>query len=494
MSGTPEAKKEAEPIPIWRRVGLALGPAVFLLIALVPSGLHRIEGQGHRPAYAAAVAALMAVWWFTEALPIAWTACAPLLLYPVLDVFGAGAGGSAVKAFEPYVDPYIFLFMGGMGIGAAMEQWGLHRRIALHIMRRVGTEPPRLLLGMLIATAAVSLWISNTATAVMMMPIGLALLHQLEAAEGGKRLSFFGAAIMLAVAYGANLGGLGTKIGTATNAIFAGFVADKLGFEISFLRFMAIGLPFVILFIPLTWAVLWRLARRDVLASHPGREVLDRELAAMGSPSRGERTVAAVFLAAAILWIGSSPIREALAPLVGGGGFKLREKHVESAVAMLAALSLLLLRSLSLQSLRKVPWDTLLLLGGSFAMAAGIEGSGLSKWMALQLAALEQLPLLGQLLLASLASVLLSAVASNTATVNVMLNVLPRSLTVLSVSAMASSCDFALPAGTPPNAIVFGSGYIRLPTMMKVGVVLDVLAAVLLALYAAVYVRHLLPS
>jgi sodium-dependent dicarboxylate transporter 2/3/5 len=495
--GREEEAKEKEktgPLPVWRKVGLVLGPVVFLLIAFVPSGLHRIEGQGHRPAYAAGVAALMAVWWFTEALPIAWTACVPLVLYPALDVFGGGVGGSAVKAFEPYVDPYIFLFMGGMGIGAAMEQWGLHRRIALHIMRRVGTDPPRLLLGMLIATATVSLWISNTATAVMMMPIGLALLHQVEAGEGGKRLSYFGAAIMLAVAYGANVGGIGTKIGTATNAIFAGYVADKLQYDIGFLQFMAIGLPFVALFIPVAWGVLWRLARRDALTSHPGREVLDRELAAMGAPSRGERTVAAVFFVAAVLWIGSSPLREALAPLVGGGGFKLREKHVESAVAMLAAVSLLLLRSLSFQALRKVPWDTLLLLGGSFAMAAGIEGSGLSRWMALQLAALEQMPLFGQLLLASLASVVLSAVASNTATVNVMLNVLPRSLTVLSVSAMASSCDFALPAGTPPNAIVFGSGYIRLPTMMKIGVVLDVLAAVVLAVYGALYVRHLLPS
>ncbi|MBK8998883.1 MAG: DASS family sodium-coupled anion symporter [Myxococcales bacterium] len=474
---------------VWRRIGLVVGPAVFALIAFVPSSLHTIPGFGHRPAYAAAVASLMAIWWFTEALPIALTAALPLLLFPLFGVFGKGLAGDTVRAFEPFVDAYIFLFMGGMTIGAAMEQWGLHRRVALHIMRAIGTEPRRLLLGMLVATAAVSMWISNTATAVMMMPIGMALLAQLEAAHEGRRLGDFGASLMLSIAYAANVGGIGTKIGTGTNSIFVGFLSDKLGYDMSFLRYMAVGLPFVVLFIPIVWWVLWLNAKGDLPAGTQGREVLERELRALGAWSARERVVAAVFLVAAVLWVLGDVLRPLLAPRVAVlfPGVKLLGKHYEATVAMSAGLFLVVSRTVSFAQLRRVPWGTLVLLGGSFAMAAGIEGGGLSGFLTAQLEPVARLPLLAQLGLAAFATVGLSAVASNTATVNVFLNVLPRSLPVLSACALAASCDFALPAGTPPNAIVFGSGYVRLPQMMRTGIVLDVMAAVLITAYAFFY-------
>jgi sodium-dependent dicarboxylate transporter 2/3/5 len=437
----------------------------------------------------------MAVWWFSEAIPIAATACLPLLLFPLLGVFGQGLVGDAQAAVSPFLDAYIFLFLGGMAIGAAMEEHGLHRRVALHIMRAIGAAPSRLLLGVLCATAFVSMWISNTATAVMMLPIAMALIAQLEAVSGGRRLEQFGCAIMLAVAYAANLGGIGTKIGTGTNSIFAGFVTEKLGYDIGFLEFMAVGAPFVVLFLPLLWWALWRHGRIDAPAAASGRAVLDRELAALGSMSPPEKRVALVFVAAAVLWIASDALRTTLGALLSSGDapLKIQGKHYEATVAMAAAIALLASRSLSLASLRHLPWGTLLLLGGSFAMAAGIEGSGLSKWLAVQLAILQQLPLLAQLLLTSLSAVLISAVASNTATINLMLNVLPRSMTVLFTATLAASCDFALPAGTPPNAIVFGSGYIRLPTMMRIGIGLDLAAATLLALYGWLYVRLLFP-
>jgi sodium-dependent dicarboxylate transporter 2/3/5 len=377
-----------------------------------------------------------------------------------------------------------------MAIGAAMEQWSLHRRIALHIMRAVGTRPSRLLLGLLIATASVSLWISNTATAVMMLPIAMALVAQVEAAHGGRRLPSFGCALALAVAYGSNVGGIGTKIGTGTNSIFCGFLSEQLGYDIGFLPYIGMAFPFVVLFLPLTWAVLWRLARRDVIRSDDARETLERELAAMGPLTGGERRVALVFLAAAALWIGGDLLREPILPLlpIPWQGFKYQPKHYEAGVAMLGALVLLATRTLSFAQLRRVPWSAIVLLGGSFAMASGIEGSGLSGWIALQLAAVSALPLLAQLALASTATVLLSAVASNVATVNILLNVLPRSFSVLATTAIAASCDFALPAGTPPNAIVFGSGYIRLPTMMKVGAFLDVAAILGITLYGYLWI------
>jgi sodium-dependent dicarboxylate transporter 2/3/5 len=481
-----------------RRIGFAAGLAALLGLAFIPSGLHRIEGFGDRPAFAAGVAAMMAIWWFAEAVPIAVTACAPLLLFPLFGVFGRGIVGDAARSAEPFMDAYIFLFMGGMTIGAAMDQWHLHRRVALLIMRAIGEDPKRLLLGVLVATASSSLWISNTATAVMMMPIGLALLAQLEAGAGGKRLNHYGTAIMLAVAYASNVGGIGTKIGTGTNSIFCGFVSEKLGREIGFLQYITLGAPFVVIFIPIVWLVLWRTGKKDAptsgLASGGSggrtapRALLDHELAAMGAMSRGEKKVAAVFVAAAVLWIVGDPLRKAIAPLFAAAwdGWKLQGKHYEAAVAMAAAFTLIGLRAVSFASLRRVPWGTLVLLGGSFAMASGIEGSGLSKWMAGQLSGLAGLPLLAQVGLASLGTVFLSAVASNTATVNVALNVLPPSMSVLSATAIAASCDFMLPAGTPPNAIVFGSGYIRLPTMMKVGFVLDVTAVVIVTFYAYV--------
>jgi sodium-dependent dicarboxylate transporter 2/3/5 len=287
---------------------------------------------------------------------------------------------------------------------------------------------------------------------------------------------------------------VGTKIGTATNSIFLGFAADRLGTEISFLGYAAGALPFVLLFLPLTWWTLWRVARKDALAGTHGRDVLDRDLAGMG-PLRGrERRVAGVFLAAAVLWIAADPLRGWLSPIAREFGFKLAGKHVEAGIAMSAALALALLGTLSIAALRKVPWDTLLLLGGSFAMAAGIEGSGLSAWLAQELQAIGALPMLGQLFVAIGATVGLSAVASNTATINVMLNVLPRSLPLLFGSAMAASCDFALPAGTPPNAIVFGSGYISLRRMMTLGAFLDLAAVVLLAFYSYLYIARLFPG
>jgi len=471
-----------------RVVVWTLGVAAFVALAAIPSGLHRIRGMGHRPAFAAAVATLMAIWWLTEALPIAITACVPIVLFPVFGVFGGGVWHGLVRALEPFADAYIFLFLGGMAIGAAMEETNLHRRVALGIMRAVGTDPSRLLLGMLLATAAVSMWISNTATAVMMTPIAMALIGQLEDTNE-RKLPNFGCAVMLSVAYGSNVGGIGTKIGTGTNSIFCGFIADHMNRDVGFVEYLAIGAPFVVIFLPIVFAVLWRVARRDQFDAKSGRELIARELSAMGPMRPAERRVAWIFGVAAALWIFGDPMRAWISPHVPRlwSGFRFQPKHYEAAVAMLAACALLATRALTRRGVARIPWHTLLLLGGSFAMAAGIESSGLSRWLALQLVAIRSLPTTVQIGVAASATVGLSAIASNTATVNVMLNVLPRSLPLMGATSIAASCDFALPAGTPPNAIVFGSGYVKLPTMIKTGVVLDVAAVVVVTLYAAGY-------
>jgi len=472
----------------WKLAGLTAGLLAFALLAGLDSPLKHDPVYGARPAYAAAGAALMAIWWLTEAIPIYWTACVPVVLFPLFGVFG---GHNLQKALLPYVDPYIFLFAGGMGIAAAMQQWDLHRRIALTIMDRIGSDPRHLLAGTLVSTAFISLWISNTATAAMMMPIGIAIIAQIEAQCGGRRLASYGMAIMLAIAYGANVGGIGTKIGTAPNAQFSGFM-ERMGTSISFLQFLVVGLPFVLMFLPVVWWMLWRIGRKDGLTGEIGAEVVSGELERLGPVQRTERIVLAVFLAAAGLWIGSKWITAFLKPRITF--YDIGSSHVEGGIAVLAALVLLLWRSrgrqvLGFRALARIPWETLLLLGGGFAMASAIQESGLSAWLGNQLLAVRGLPPLAQVILASLAVVALSAVASNTATIAVMLVVLRDAVSpeilpvVLFTATIACSCDFALPAGTPPNAIVFGSGYVTIPRMARTGVLLDLAAALVAALW-----------
>jgi solute carrier family 13 (sodium-dependent dicarboxylate transporter), member 2/3/5 len=475
-----------------QKAGLAAGVLAFVAIATLDSSLHHDPQFGNRPALAAAAAALMAIWWLTEALPIHYTACVPLVLFPALGIFGGSFGNNLKESWLPYIDPYMWLFAGGMAIAAAMQQWNLHRRIALNIMAAIGTDPRRVLLGCLVATAFISMWISNTATAAMMMPIGLAIIAQMEAQTGAPRLRHFGMAIMLAIAYGANVGGIGTKIGTAPNSQFAGF-AEKLGIGISFLQFLLVGTPFVLMFLPVVFFFLWRIGRhdRDAMGGASAGDIVAGELAKLGVVQRAESIVLAVFLATAALWIAGKPLTALLAPYARG--FKLTSAHVEGGIAMAAAIVLFCWFSrgqqvLTVGALRQVPWETLLLLGGGFALAAGTQKSGLSTWAAGQLSAVQGLPPFSQVLVAAIATVAISAVATNTATIAVMLVVLRDAVTmpellptVLFAATIAASCDFALPVGTPPNAIVFGSGYVTIPRMARTGVVLDLLAAILAA-------------
>jgi sodium-dependent dicarboxylate transporter 2/3/5 len=470
-------------------IALVAGPLAFAVLLGQGGPLSTWGEYGDRPAFAAGLTLWMAIWWISEAVPIQWTACLPLLVLPFSKVYGEGVSANLRGALLPYLDPYIFLFLGGMGIAAAMQQWNLHRRIALAVMRVVGTDSRRLLFGLLLATASVSLWISNTATAAMMFPIGLAVIAEFER-ETGRRLTHYGAALMLAVAYGANIGGIGTKIGTVPSAQLAGFLAQS-GNDVSFLEFMAIGMPFVALLLPVAWLALWRVGRADAPGPEVGRIALTREGARLGRLQRGEQVVGTVFLAAATLWILGKPITDALR---ARGFTELATSEVEASVALLASLVLVLSRVggravLEPASLRFIQWETLVLLGGGFSLAAAIETGGLSHWMGAQLAALAGSAPLLQITAASFTTVTLSAFASNAATVAVLLPVLAGSVSpehlssVLFAATFAASCDFALPAGTPPNAIVFGSGYLTIPRMVRTGVPLDAAAALLAALW-----------
>lgn len=479
-----------------------LGVVAFIALLAIDGPLHHFRDYGSRPAAAAAVTALMAIFWLTEAIPIAWTACLPLLLFPCVPAFSGGPLQRFGAALDPYIDPYIFLFAGGMGVAAAMQQCDLHRRIALSIMRRIGTEPRRLLLGVLIGTAFISLWISNTATAAMMLPIGLAIVAQCEVQNGGRRLVHYGAALMLAIAYAANVGGIGTKIGTVPNTQFAQFMEAR-GVPISFIDFLVVGMPFVVFFIPILWFALWRVGRKDAPPAAAGEHVVAEELRKLGPMKRSERLVLTVFSITVVLWMIGKPLTDFLKPWVSP--FRLTSGHVEGSIAVLAAIAVLFLRAdgrrtLEWPAIKKVPWDALILLGGAFSMASGVQQSGLSEWLGNSLTGLRDFSPLSQTLLASVVTVLISAVASNTSTVAVMLNVLASAVapshvpTVLFASTISASCDFALPAGTPPNAIVFGSGYLTVARMAKTGFVLDLIAALVAGAWCFLIVRHVILS
>jgi sodium-dependent dicarboxylate transporter 2/3/5 len=477
-----------------RALGLAAGLLAFVALAGLGSPL---GAAGSPAAFAAATTALMVAWWASAALPLWATALAPLVVFPLAGVHAGTLAERARAAAGPYADAYVLLFLGGMAIAAALQETGLHRRLATAVLARVGASSGRFVLGVLLATASVSLGISNTAAAALMLPIALAVVAEVETRAGPRPRC--AAALVLAVAWGANLGGLGTKIGTATNAQLAGFLAAR-GVDVSFVRFSLLGLGLLLLLVPVAaWLLAW-IARDDAPDARALAEV--RELrSALGPWSAGERAVLAVFAGTALAWILAQPIRDAL--VAAGARAGVRTAHVEASAALAAAALLAVLRPggrrvLTARSLRAMPFSALLLIGGSFALASGIEASGLADAARPQLARLAGLPPFAQVLAASLATVAVSAFASNTATVGILLPILAAAVTgghqtpALVAAGFASSCDFALPAGTPPNAIAFASGRVPFATMLRAGVALDVVAGVLVALWCWLAVPRLL--
>lgn len=455
----------------WRiAAGLAAAAATALALRADPE-----------VALACAAAALMAAWWVLEALPLWATSLVPLVAIPVLrDDLQPLARLQAT--ISPYFDPYVGLFLGGMCIGAAMQEHGLHRRFALHILVACGDSPRRVLAGLLVAPALVSMWISNTATTAMMLPVAMAVA--LAAPPGdARRVDRRGTAYLLAIAYGASIGGVATKIGTPPNAQFAGFMEQR-GVEIGFLQFMVVGGGFVLLFLPVAWFFLSRLVPAEQERAGEG-EPLRARLEALGPMSRAERVIALVFVATALAWTASQPLAAWLAR--AGAPDWLRTAHVEGAIALLAALALKLSGGarplLPWRAVRGVPWHTLVLLGGSFGLATLVVDSEAGLALAGLLGGLRDAPPFAALLLATLATTGLSAIASNTATCGVMLAVLwqafgaGNALPILYGATIAASCDFALPAGTAPNAIVASSGLVSLRTMFLVGACLDLAAA-----------------
>ena len=510
----------------WRRWGRIAGPlcalAVYFLFQpsisafSVPAGAsQRSAGspassvtapQQHaeRTRVTAALAVWIAVWWITEAVPLAVTALLPLVLFP-----GFGVVRFQTVAQE-YANKYIFLFMGGFMLAIAMQRWNLHRRIALLTVLSVGTSPRQLVAGFMLATAFLSMWISNTATTVMMLPIGLSLIElfqQKTDLSGSARLEqSFGVCLMLGIAYAASIGGMATLVGTPPNALLAGYLQQR-GILNGFAEWMFFALPLAVVLLIITWFLLTR-----ILFALPAVDVstadglLRAEWKKLGPMSRPEWLVLSVFMATAAAWI----LRKPLANWeVLSGHVPLLARVDDTWIALLAAISLFLIPSdltrgpflLDWEAASALPWGVLLLFGGGLSLAAVMEESQLARWIGSQFAEMGDLPVFWIVAAVALTVIFFTEITSNLATVSALLPVLFAvarggdldPLWLLVPAALAASCAFMLPVATPPNAIVFGSGHIRMGAMVRTGLWLNVVAAVLIPLFGYFCAQHFLP-
>jgi sodium-dependent dicarboxylate transporter 2/3/5 len=475
------------------QIGLFLGPVLFLAILLLPLP-EAMSVQGLR---VAAVAALMAVWWLTEAIPIPATALLPVALFPLLGVMdGSDVTGS-------YANHLIYLFLGGFMIAVTMQKWNLHHRIALHTIRVVGVTPDRIMLGFMLATAFLSMWISNTASTMMMMTIGVAVLDEIGAdiRQAGGNVDtrpgrfMFGTALMLGIGYSASIGGVATLIGTPPNAIFAGIVEKMYGYSISFTEWMVFGLPLSAVMLVITWYYLTRIVFRSEIAQVPGgRATIERQLAELGPITREEKLVATVFATVALLWI----LRGLLKP----EGFESVE---DSTIAILGALLLFVIPVdlkrreflLDWRTAVTIPWDIIVLFGGGFALAQGFSDSGLTGWLAGRLSVLQGVSLPLIIMAVVLLVIYLTELTSNTATASLILPVMGALASAIGVhpfglmvaAVVAASLAFMLPVATPPNAIVFSSRYVTMLQMFRAGAWLNLIGVVVVT----AFVYFLLP-
>lgn len=470
-------------------IGLILGPLLFILTLF----FFNPEGLSSEGLAILASTIWIAIWWMTEAIPIPATSLLPIVLFPM-------AGGLDIDATtSAYGSDTIFLFMGGFVIALAMEKWNLHKRIALTIISLIGTNTDRIILGFMVATGFLSMWISNTATAMMMVPIGLAIIYQISDAlkdkpeiDTSKENFGFGKALMLGIAYSASIGGIATIIGTPPNTLLAAAIKDLYGFELSFAKWMLFGVPLAWIFIIIVWFYLVKIAFPLKIKEIPGgKSVIQSEKKKLGSASFEEKAVFVVFILAALAWITRTFIlNEFVNPNIK-----------DATIAIMAALVLFIIPSKNVkgghlidwETAVKLPWGILLLFGGGLSIAAGFTESGLSNWIGGQLSGLEGMNILIVITVVTALVIFLTEITSNTATASMMFPIMAslsialgiHPFSVMIAAAVAASCAFMLPVATPPNAVVFGSGYLRIPDMAKAGFALNIIGVILVT--AAIY-------
>ncbi len=463
-----------------KKIGLILGPALFLMTLL----WFHPEGLSKEANAILASTLWVAVWWITEAVPIAITSLLPVVLFPLTG------GLELAETTASFGHRYIFLYIGGFILAIAIQRWNLHKRIALNIIQIIGTNVKSIILGFMIATAFLSMWISNTATSVMMLPIGMAIISQLrdnpDTIENENQT--FGKALMLAIAYSASIGGMATLIGTPPNLILAGIVQETYGIEITFLKWFMFGLPVSLILLAICWKYLTEFAFSFKQKAFPGgKSEINKQLKSLGKMSYEEKMVLLIFIGTAFAWITRTFLLQKFIPNID-----------DTIIAVIAGIILFVLPASKEKSRKlinwkeavKLPWGILLLFGGGLALAQGFKTSGLAEWIGGQMTLLEGASLFILLLFLITLVNFLTEITSNLATTAMILPILaPLSLVIdvhpfiLMVGAtVAASCAFMLPVATPPNAVVFGSGYLRIPDMVKSGIWMNLFSIFFLTL------------
>ena len=463
-----------------KKLGLILGPICFALVLI----FFNPEGMSKEANAILAATIWIAIWWITEAVPIAVTALLPIVLFPL-------SGGMELSTTSAsFGHKYIFLYMGGFIIAIAIEKYDLHKRIALNIINFIGSDVRKIILGFMIATGFLSMWISNTATSVMMLPIGVAIIKQLQdnpdTVEDENLV--FGKALMLAIAYSASIGGVATLIGTPPNLVLAGVILDTYGYEITFLQWLQFGLPISIVLIFICWKYLTRYAFTFEQTEFPGgQKEIRRLLNELGPISYGEKATAIVFALTAFCWMTRSFVLKRFLPEID-----------DTIIAMFFSVVLFLIPTkekkkpfITWNDALKMPWGIMLLFGGGMALAKGFETTGLAQWIGGQMGSLSGFTLILLLLILVASINFLTEITSNLATTAMLLPVLAPMALELDVhpfilmvgAAVAASCAFMLPVATPPNAVVFGSGYLRIPDMVRKGFSMNIISIILIVLF-----------
>ena len=482
-------------VTLRQTIGLWLGPALALGIQLLPLPELLVDTVGTAEAARQAwivlsLACLMAVWWISEAVPIPVTSLLPLIVLPFFGVVGMKATAAE------YMHPIVVLLMGGFIVAKAIERWNLHARIALNVVARVGERPSMLVAGFMAAAALLSMWISNTATSIMMMPIAISVA---AAILGRDRLDApFTYALLLGIAYACSIGGLGTPVGTPTNLVVIGYLNESAGFNISFAQWMLLGVPTVLIMVPTAWFVLTRFAfQLEHRSGSEGQAVIREQLAGLGPIATPEVRTLIVFAVIAFLWVFRQPLGD-----VEIGGVAPLGGLTDHLIAIFGVVLCFLVpagcsedpraRLLDWPTAESIPWGVLLLFGGGMSLAAAITKTGLGGWIGAEMAGLAALPVLFIIVVLTAFVIFATEVTSNVATAAALMPVLgavalttglPVELLAAPL-ALAASCAFMLPMATGPNAVAFATGHVSLPTMARAGVLLNLLGIVIISILA----------
>lgn len=469
-----------------KNVNMLIGVGLFTLIIFLPAP----EGMGESAWNVAAVIVLLAYWWSTEAIPVPVTSLLPIVMFPMLDVSTIGA------ATAPYSAPTILLLMGGFIMATGLAKWNLHRRIALMVLVRVGNSPTALIGGFMAVTALTSMWISNTASTLMMLPIALSMAGEMIK-ERNENTAGFVICLVLGIAYGANIGGFGTPIGTPPNLLVIAFMKENHGIDISFLSWMLIGIPSVLIMLPIACFVLTKLAHPfDLKENSIAHDLLQRELDEMGPMSLPEKRMTMLFAFVACAWILRTPIQKNL---------EMLPWLSDALIAIAGAIVMFIIPSgsndpknsnlLDWKTAETIPWGVLLLFGGGLSLAAAVKSTGLAGWIGGELAAIGTFDLIFIIFILTSLVVFLTELTSNTATTATLLPIMGALAVASGLDpmilfmplAISASSAFMLPVATGPNAVVFASGEVTIPQMASAGFRLN-----LFAIFAITGITYLL--